>query len=78
MSMKISDLQVGDRFLVSGFESSNRAYRQKLIAMGIIKGKLCKLNRVAPAGDPVEILVDDLFSVTLRVAESDEILIKKV
>jgi len=50
-------MQVGDRGRVHGFEEGGRAYRRKLLSMGLTPGVQFQVLRVAPLGDPVEVRV---------------------
>ena len=68
--MKIFGLQGGDRARVVGFSEGDRAYRQKLIQMGLRKGVVITLLRKAPLGDPVEVDCEGIL-LTLRKGESD-------
>ncbi|QGY32120.1 ferrous iron transporter A [Pantoea cypripedii] len=43
-------------YRIAGYKSPiNPAWRQKLLAMGMIPGALIEVIRVAPMGDPVQI-----------------------
>jgi len=68
--MKIFALQDGQQARVCGFAEGDRAYRQKLIQMGLRKGVVFTLLRKAPLGDPVELNCDGVL-LTLRKGESD-------
>ena len=59
----------GERVRVTGYEPSSPAYRSKLLAMGLTRGVVVTLCRVAPLGDPVEIEVRG-FRLTLRKEEA--------
>ena len=41
--------------VISGYEKSDRIYRQKLLNMGLTKGETIKFLKKAPLGDPIEI-----------------------
>lgn len=69
MSRNLKDLSVGDRGKVLGYEECSRAYRKKLLSMGLTPGVELIVLRVAPMGDPVEIRVRGT-SVTLRKDEA--------
>ena len=69
MTLRLRDLAVGDTGRVIGFESGARAYREKLLAMGLTPGTEFKLIRLAPLGDPVEIRVRGA-AVSLRRGEA--------
>ena len=62
-------LKAGDQAVVSGFCKGKDSYRKKLLAMGITPGTPFKVVRVAPLGDPVEILVRG-YLVSLRREEA--------
>ena len=50
-------LQIGERGRVQGFAEGGRAYRRKLLSMGLTPGVQFQVLRVAPLGDPVEVRV---------------------
>jgi len=68
--MRIFGMSVGARARVVGFAEGDRAYRQKLIQMGLRKGVVLTLLRKAPLGDPVEVDCEGVL-LTLRRGESD-------
>lgn len=79
MSLSIQDLKVGDAARVQGFDKANpgsRAYRQKLLAMGLTPGVEFVVTRVAPMGDPVEIRVRG-FSLSLRKDEAAALIVER-
>ena len=69
MEKTLADFLVGEVGQVLGFAKGAHAYRQKLLAMGLIKGTTFQVARVAPMGDPVEIRVRD-YSLSLRKDEA--------
>ena len=50
-------MRVGERGRVQGFEEGGRAYRRKLLSMGLTPGVQFQVLRIAPLGDPVEVRV---------------------
>lgn len=76
-SMKISDLKQGETAEIIGFIGRDRAYRHKLLAMGLTPGVYISLLRVAPLGDPIEIRVRE-YSLSLRKEEAAILQIKSV
>ena len=68
--MKIRDLIPNQQGRVTAYATSDRAYRQKLLRMGLLKGTTFTLIRKAPLGDPVEIELNG-FNLTLRKDEAD-------
>ncbi|MDR1849480.1 MAG: FeoA domain-containing protein [Zoogloeaceae bacterium] len=71
MSIQFKDLQAGQTARVTGFarDVPDRAYRRKLLAMGLTRGVEFQVMRVAPMGDPVEIALRG-FSLSLRKDEA--------
>ena len=69
MSQNLKDLAVGDTGRVIGFGEGSKAYRRKLLSMGLTPGVEFSVTRYAPMGDPVEIRVRG-FSLSLRKDEA--------
>ena len=55
------DLSPGDKARVIGFRKGDRAYRQKLLAMGLTPNTEFEVIRKAPLGDPIELKVSHFF-----------------
>ncbi len=55
--MKLKELKRGEEAVVAGFSTSDAAYRQKLLRMGLTKNAEFKVVRKAPFGGPIEIEV---------------------
>lgn len=53
----LSELSVGERGLVSGYRGGSAAVRSRLLAMGLTRGTLVTVTRIAPAADPIELRV---------------------
>jgi ferrous iron transport protein A len=77
MEKTLADIIVGERGTVLGFTKGVNTCRQKLLAMGLIKGTKFKVTRVAPMGDPVEIKVRD-FNLSLRKEEAKALRVEEV
>jgi ferrous iron transport protein A len=71
----LSTLQLGEKGTVSGFELDSET-RQRLSEMGLTKGVVCTLVRIAPMGDPIEIMVRG-YRLSLRKSEASGVLIAK-
>ncbi len=70
-------LAVGDRGKIVGFDKMGKAYRKRLLAMGLTPGTEFTVTRFAPLGDPVEIKIRG-FSLSLRKNEATVLLIEKL
>ena len=77
MIMDLKNLNIGDLGKIVGFNSAGKAYRKKLLAMGLTPGTEFKVTRFAPLGDPVEINLRG-FSLTLRKDEASVLQIEKI
>jgi Fe2+ transport system protein FeoA len=73
---RIKDLKPGEAAEVIGYEGNNPAYRSKLLAMGLTKGTELKLVKVAPLGDPVEVMVRG-YNLSLRKTEADIVQVRR-
>lgn len=68
--MHISELSLGQRAKIVSIQGGQSAYRQKIIAMGLLPGTEVRLTRIAPLGDPVEIEVRGV-ALSLRKSEAN-------
>lgn len=69
MNNDLSTFKVGDKGKVVGLSKANRVYRQKLLAMGLTPGTHFIVNRMAPLGDPIELMVRG-YGLSLRKHEA--------
>lgn len=53
----LSDLKRGQKCVVLDFHNDNAALRRHLLDMGITKGVKIEVKKIAPLGDPVDILL---------------------
>lgn len=77
MKNTITQFSVGDTGRIMGFSKGEKVYRQKLMAMGLLKGTEFTVNRVAPLGDPVEIDVRG-FNLSLRKNEASALIVEEI
>lgn len=70
-------LKAGDCAVVAGFDKGNPAYRKKLLSMGLTPGTPFKVVRIAPLGDPVEIMIRG-YLVSLRRGEASLISVSEI
>lgn len=75
--IELSALKAGDQAVVIGYAVCQPAYRHKLMAMGLTRGQIIKVVRVAPLGDPVEIEVRG-FNLSVRKREVAPLLLEKI
>ncbi len=78
----LSDLDVSDGTatvvdIVSDGSQIGDGFRDRLIAMGLRKGKTVKVLRKAPAGDPYQVRVGSTTEIAIRKTEARLVLISK-
>ena len=77
----LRDLQVNQKGKVTHYQTSEdhtkKAYKKKLLAMGLTPGTEFTVTRVAPLGDPVEIQVRG-FKLSLRRDEAAALVVEKL
>lgn len=73
----LKDFSIGEKGRVTGFSKQGRAYRKRLLAMGLTPGTEFSIVRFAPLGDPVEITLRG-FSLILRKNEADILNVEKI
>jgi ferrous iron transport protein A len=73
----LSALSPGDHAKISGYRPGNKAYRQRLLSMGLTPNTAFQLVRRAPLGDPVEIRIRG-FSLSLRQDEAEILIVERV
>lgn len=69
----LSSLHPGDEGLVAQVLAEGRI-RQRLLEMGFIRGARLKVEKLAPLGDPMELVIKG-YHLSLRREESDCILV---
>jgi len=77
MTTGIKGLGIGESAQVVGYRSGSPAYRSRLLAMGLTKGTVFTLVKLAPLGDPVELQVRG-FHLSLRKEEAEVLEIRPV
>lgn len=75
--MHISKLKIGHKARIIALAGGEKTYRQRLIALGLLPGTEFKVIRMAPLGDPIEIVVRG-FSLSLRKCEATLLQIEEV
>ena len=75
--MQLKDMKIGKLARIVGLSAGNKGYRHRLISMGLIPGTELVVSRIAPLGDPVEILVRG-FALSLRKNEADLLQLEEV
>lgn len=70
--LTLDAIQVGQQAVMKGFGGAATGFRHKLLAMGLTPGVLIKVVRIAPLGDPIQILLRG-YTLSLRKKECQQI-----
>jgi len=76
-TLNLGTLEVGQAGRILGYEPGGRAYRGKLLSMGLTPGTHFTVTRQAPLGDPVEIEVRG-YKLSLRRGEAAALQVERV
>ncbi len=76
MEITLKDLSVGDEAEIAGYNTNDEIYRKKILSMGLTRGTTVKLVKLAPLGDPVELLVRG-FHLSLRKDEASSLILRR-
>lgn len=71
----LTELKSGDRGTIVGIAEGGKAYRAKLLSMGVTPGTEFSIVRFAPLGDPIELEVRG-YRLSLRKAESEIVMVE--
>jgi ferrous iron transport protein A len=69
----LKDVRPGQTVIVDSVKVTGQA-RGRFMAMGIMKGAKLKVIKVAPLGDPIEVLVKS-YNLSFRKAEAEQIVV---
>jgi ferrous iron transport protein A len=72
MKKKLSELKPGQKAVIKEFD--NQEIHLKLMEMGCLPGEKISVEKVAPWGDPVSVLVAG-YTLSLRLDEAEHILV---
>jgi Fe2+ transport system protein FeoA len=73
--MKLRDLRQGESAIIHSIQDSELFL--KLLEMGCVPGERIRVEKIAPFGDPISILVAG-YRLSLRLNEADAILVEKI
>ena len=77
MIVEVGQMRLGQRARVVALQSRQKAYRHRLLAMGLTPGTEFTLVRKAPLGDPIEIRLRG-YALSLRQHEASLLQIEQI
>ncbi len=75
MLKKLSEIRKGESAVVESFTDDEM--KLKLMEMGCLPGEIITVDRFAPLGDPIAIVVGDA-TISIRVDEADNVVVRAV
>ena len=76
MSTTLSELKPGEKGQIEKVSGAG-AVKRRIADMGVTKGSLVEVVRVAPMGDPMEVRIKG-YHLSLRKEEAADIAVKKI
>lgn len=76
VEMKLNELEIKGKCRICRV-IGDRAIKKRLLEMGFVKGTEVYVEKVAPLGDPMELVLKG-YHLSLRRAEAKNVLIEKV
>ena len=75
--MGANSLKVGESGIIIDLNIDNKAFRKRLIDMGLTNDTIITVKKIAPAGNPVDVLVRG-YELILRKEDLENIIVKAV
>ena len=76
MSIKrLSEIEIGKKAIIVSFETDDIIL--KLMEMGCLPGETISIEKKAPWGDPISILVSG-YQLSLRMNEAEKIIVEEI
>lgn len=72
---RLSELSAGSRAKVHSFDKNDVFL--KLMEMGCVPGEIIKVEKIAPLGDPISIVVAG-YNLSLRLDEAENIFVEQI
>ncbi|MBN9288436.1 MAG: hypothetical protein BGO43_05575 [Gammaproteobacteria bacterium 39-13] len=70
--LTLDAIPIGQHVRMVGFRHQAQGFRHKLLAMGLTPGVIMKIVRLAPLGDPVQVMLRG-YTLSLRKKECQQI-----
>jgi ferrous iron transport protein A len=75
MRKRLAELKVGKKAIIVSFESDEIVL--KLMEMGCLPGEVVSIEKKAPWGDPISILISG-YQLSLRIEEAEKIIVDEI
>ena len=75
--MKLDELKVGDKAKVIKLNVENKEIRRHLLDMGVTRGVIVTIKKIAPMGDPIDLQLRD-YELCISKSELDQIEVEAI
>ena len=76
VELSLKDLKPGEKGEIASFKGEG-AIRKRLLDMGIIRGGVVEMEKVAPFGDPIQVKIKG-YHLTLRKSEAESVTVRRI
>ena len=66
--MNLSELKIGEKARILKLNIENKQIKRHLLDMGITRGAIVKIKKIAPMGDPIDLELRD-YELCIRKAD---------
>ena len=70
--MNLSELKIGEKARVIKLNIENKQIKRHLLDMGITRGAIVKIKKIAPMGDPIDLELRD-YELCIRKADLTQV-----
>jgi len=77
MEVKLNELKIGDKAKIVRIDSKTGNLKTRLLDMGAVPGTVVEIEKVAPFGDPIDILIKG-YHLSLRKKEAEGIIVEVI
>ena len=70
--MNLSELKIGEKARVLKLNIENKQIKRHLLDMGITRGAIVKIKKIAPLGDPIDLELRD-YELCIRKADLTQV-----
>ena len=57
--MKLSQLKLGQKAKIINIDAKNKEIKRHLLDMGLTRGTIVSIKKIAPMGDPIDLMLRD-------------------
>jgi ferrous iron transport protein A len=75
--MKLDELKVGQKAKVIKLNVENKEIRRHLLDMGVTRGVIVTIKKIAPMGDPIDLQLRD-YELCISKSELDQIEVEAI